>query len=225
MCNWLVPPRFQGLLAAMALMTISSAGRADGPSMDGDVPRSPSSVPLTAMVKPVPNAERLWQDRPISSLKATIAPPEGELPPNLAGPAINENGTLFDSIDDTRPWLVMNNFEWDAPATRHLPLFFEEPNLERLGYTYRCYADWIGYETNPIVAEVTQPVVSGVHFAANLVFMPYTCGHQPPLEPIYTLGVDRPGSPIVYRKHYPPLSLKGAAYQAGVVCGLVFGVL
>ena len=169
-------------------------------------------------------AERLLQDRPLGRLNASIKPTDGELPPNLAAIRLSDAGVFFDAIDDIRPWMVINDVQWDAPATRHLPLFFEEPNLERLGYTHRCYLDICGYETDPILAELMQPFISGTHFVACIACAPYTCGVRSPCEPVYTLGTDRPGSPVLYRKYFPPVSLRGAIFEAAVVCGLVFGV-
>jgi hypothetical protein len=146
------------------------------------------------------------------------------MPANRAAQRLSEFGILFDSIDDPRPWMIETYCEWDAPATRHLPLFFEEPNLERLGYLHRNFLNDCGYETNPVVAECVQPFVSAAHFFGRVPFIPYIAGIQPPLEPVYTLGVDRPGSPVVYRDYLIPLSLRGTIYEAGVVCGILFGI-
>ena len=51
--------------------------------------------------------------------------------------------------------------------------------------------------------------------------MPYMWGYQDPDVPVYSLGVDRPGSPVCYRKQMIPLSLRGAYYQAVAIAGLV----
>ena len=211
---------------AMAFVTtlVCRLGYADQPQWQDAIPPAPDSVQSTVIPKSASTAEKLWQDRPLASLSASIKHPEGDLPTNLAGPILAGYGVFFDSIDDDRPWLIANEFEWDAPATRNLPLFFEEPNLERLGYTYRFHLDALGYESGPYLGELVQPVVSGVHFFGRIPFVPYLCGVEPPLEPIYTLGVDRPGSPVVERDHLIPLSLRGAIYQAGAVCGLVFSI-
>jgi hypothetical protein len=206
-----------------SMLMMCTVCRAQGPVPDvphGPVPAASSSaVPRSTSI-----VGRAAHDRPLSSLNASIKHSAGDMPPNLAAKRLGDAGVLFDSFDDSRPWMVINEFEWDAPATRHLPLFFEEPNLERLGYTRRCYLDCIGYETDPLVAELAQPLVSAAHFFCRIPFVPYICGVEPPGEPIYTLGVDRPGSPVFYREHLIPISLKGAAFQVGVVCGLAFGI-
>lgn len=151
-------------------------------------------------------AEELWRDRPIGNLKATLQHPAGDLPTNNAAPRIAEAALVGDPFGDLRPW-VLSNYEWDAPATRHLPLLFEEPNLERMGYSPN-YQDIIFEEqSRPRMTEFMQPLVSGAHFAGNLVMIPYRCGYQPLIEPVYTLGVNRPGSPVYSRKHQIPIIL------------------
>jgi hypothetical protein len=100
-------------------------------------------------------------------------------------------------------------------------LFLEEPNLERLGYTFS--ATTILCEEGSVSAgPVLQPFISGVHFFGRLPLAPYLAGLDEPCEPIYTLGVDRPGSPVPYRRHYLPLSLRGAIYEAAATIGLLY---
>lgn len=218
---------YRGTHQAVRLLSVSVAllthtmVRADEPTTVEPVPPSPMPASVASTPAAVSPASKLWQDRPLASLKTTIKPTEGELPTSVAAPRLAEAGTQYRSFGDSRPWML-NSYEWDAPATRHLPLLFEEPNLERLGYTYGCYYNVCGYETGPRAAEYLQPVVSGVHFFGRIPFMPYMWGYQPPCEPVYTLGVDRPGSPVCYRKHLIPLSLKGAIYQAAAITGLIF---
>jgi hypothetical protein len=154
------------------------------------------------------NRDALWQDRPLGELKATIKPSDGELPPNAAAPRLSLAGKTHSHVGDNRSW-IFNNSDWDAPATRHLPLLFEEPNLERLGYTYGFYHQYDdGTETSQHLAECLQPVVSGAHFFGSLALMPYILAVDDPCEPFYTLGTDRPGSPSCYRKHLIPLDLQ-----------------
>ena len=123
-----------GLLLALVLVQAISA-RADEPPTDALVP--PSPMPEGA-VTPVPTpspAIRLWQDRSLGTLKASLKPTEGELPTNVAAPHLAEAGTRYHCFGESRSWMLAS-VEWEAAATRHLPLFFEDPNVERLGYTY-----------------------------------------------------------------------------------------
>ncbi|MBS0206524.1 MAG: hypothetical protein JSS49_26850 [Planctomycetes bacterium] len=203
------------------------------------VPPSPDPVPPTpgytespvpgispAEVAPRNRTAELWQDKPLGQLKASIATnlPDAErllesesARLNQAAGVLSQHGSFVSAMGDSRPW-ILSYYEWEAPATRHLPLLFEEPNLERLGYSPPgcCYA------ANPHVSQCLQPIVSGAHFFGRVPLIPYLIGVDEPCEPIYTLGVDRPGSPVCYRHHWIPLSLKGAIYQAGATVGMLY---
>ena len=170
----------------------------------------------------------LWQDKPLNQLKASISLKLAESEPlreserrrlTQAAPHLASNGSFAHSLGQSRPWML-TSYEWEAPATRHLPLFFEEPNVERMGYTYGFYWNICGYESGRCAAECLQPIVSGAHFFGRVAMIPYICGIDPPCEPVYTLGVDRPGSPVPYRKHLVPISFSGIVYQAGTVVGI-----
>ena len=117
---------------------------------------------------------------------------------------------------------MLVGYEWEAPATQHLPLLFEEPNLERMGYSCGLGCKVCGYETGPYLTNCVQPIVSGSYFFGRVPFIPYMCGIDPPLEPVYTLGVDRPGSPVPYRRHLIPVTLKAMLYQAGAMTGVAY---
>lgn len=199
-----------------------------------DVPPAPVEAPAGEPAQPppavepaalpessVPTPQALWQDRPITSLKATLHYTKGDLPPNKAAPQMAEAALMGNTFGDIRPW-VLSNYEWEAPATRHLPLLFEEPNLERMGYSPLDLRDHREDRPRHWMTEQMQPLVSGAHFAGNLVMIPYRSGYQPITEPVYTLGVDRPGSPVSYREHQMPLSLRGGLHQAGFFTGLIF---
>jgi len=174
----------------------------------------------------------LWQDKPLGQLKASIALkfPESERLRDTevqrltqATPHLVSRGTLTQTVGQSRPWMLAS-YEWEAPATRHLPLWFEEPNLERMGYT--CGMQWnvCGYQSGPYAAECLQPFVSAGHFFGRVPFIPYMCGIDPPCEPVYTLGVDRPGSPVPYRRYLIPVTLKAALFQAGAMVGVAYAV-
>ena len=51
---------------------------------------------------------------------------------------------------------------------------------------------------------------------------PYLAGAFPPHECIYTLGRGRPGTYTPYGLYRPPVSVRGAIYEAGAVAGLAF---
>lgn len=202
----------------------------------GQVSTSVVAVPPTpqgedeAVIPHNPRATENWQDKPLSQLKASISlglPEDEKLNPleiarlNQANHFLTSHGSFFSPLGDSRPWLL-STYEWEAPATRHLPLLFEEPNLERQGYTYGFRTYWCGEEGAVHVPECLQPFVSAAHFFGRVPLIPYNLGADDACEPMYTLGVDRPGTPAFYRRQYLPLSLRGAIYQAGATVGMLY---
>lgn len=164
------------------------------------VPPPPPNGTAPPRAIPASKGEELWRDHPLGVVTATIKPTEGEIPAMVPLTDLFEQETPLQPLDLSRPWFV-TVCEWDAPMTRHLPLMFEEPNLERLGYTYR-YLTWKeDYEKHVYASEWVQPLISGVHFLGRIPAIPYMWMVDDPREPIYTLGVDRPGSPVPYRTH------------------------
>ncbi|HEV7278716.1 MAG TPA: hypothetical protein VGN57_00770 [Pirellulaceae bacterium] len=95
-------------------------------------------------------------------------------------------------------------FTWKASALCHKPLYFEETQLERYGHT---------------AGPIAQPIISGAHFFINIATLPYNMGVAPPNECQYVLGYYRPGSCAPWMIEPIPISLRGAALQAGAVVG------
>ncbi|ODA29615.1 hypothetical protein A6X21_08050 [Planctopirus hydrillae] len=173
-----------------------------------------------------PNSPVPWagNDRPVVSLKASIALPAGEIPRNRAREMASTLPTQVMVTGISRPWL-WQEVEWEAAATRHLPLYFEEPMLERLGYTHgwgRETCDYCATDCDRMKAEAFQPFVSAAAFFGRVPILPYQMGVDLPWEPIYTLGEPLPGSPAPYEKRMIPWSLRGALFQAGATTGAVF---
>lgn len=182
--------------------------------------------------KPDNRVTELWQDKPLGQLKASIALKFSETEKlretelqrlTLATPHMVARGNMTHTIGQSRPWMLAS-YEWEAPATRHLPLWFEEPNLERMGYTWGMQWNVCGFEAGQCASECLQPFVSAGHFFGRVPFIPYMCGIDPPCEPVYTLGVDRPGSPVPYRRYLIPVTLKAALFQAGAMVGVAYAV-
>jgi hypothetical protein len=128
-----------------------------------------------------------------------LSRPQPQQPLAAAGEAVGHRAGT------TRLW-EMSISAWEAPAFCHRPLYFEDESLERHGRS-------LG---------ILQPAASTVHFAGRTVVWPYLAGTFPPHECIYTLGHERPGTCAAYRLYRPPLSGRGAVYQAGAVAGLSF---
>ena len=108
-------------------------------------------------------------------------------------------------------WLRLEYY-WDTPGLCHNPLYFEEANLERYGYS-GCYCPWL-----------TQPFISGARFFATVPFLPYLMSAEPPCETSYTLGHYRPGDCVPYQICWPPVDLTAGGVEAGVVSALIFAV-
>jgi hypothetical protein len=143
----------------------------------------------------------------IRSVGVNIRPPAGELPEDVAGPVFAKQGQSWQHAGATRGW-VPSDFPWDAPALCHQPLYFEEVNVERSGYG----------------RGVLQPVLSGAHFFGTVPLLPYLLTAERPWACVCTLERERPGSYAPYRVHYPPLSVRALAVEAGVAAGMVFAL-
>lgn len=145
--------------------------------------------------------------RLVRDVTVEIALPEGLLP---EAKQVDESARLATPlVDDLRrygewPKRVVH---WAPSCSVHRPLYFEEVNLERHGYTR---------------SHCLQPVLSGAHFFAAVPALPYKMAAQCPRECVYTLGHYRPGSCVPWRPVWPPCECKAAAAQAGVAVGLIF---
>jgi hypothetical protein len=143
----------------------------------------------------------------LDDISVDIRPAEGELPDDPAAARFAALGEDHHVFGTNRPW-PLSCHAWEAPAVCHRPLYFEEPNLERHGWTHG----------------IAQPLVSAAHFFGTIPALPYLMAAEPCRRCVYTLGHDRPGSCAPYRLHRPPLSLRGAAAEAAVVTGLIWAI-
>ena len=111
--------------------------------------------------------------------------------------------TLDTSLQYSRDWAPLT-MTWKASALCHKPLYFEQIQLERYGHTS---GPW------------SQPFLSGGHFILNIAALPYKMGINPMNECQYALGYYRPGSCAPWLLSPIPLSLRGAAAEAGAIFG------
>ncbi len=100
-------------------------------------------------------------------------------------------------------------YQWEPSNLYHLPLYFEDPQLERYGHTY---------------GPIAQPFVSIARFSTQLAFLPYQMTIDPVCTPKYALGWYRPGDCAPKLHYQPPLNATAAAVEAGVVTGLFFAI-
>lgn len=123
--------------------------------------------------------------KPIGVLGVNISLPRGAIPKSESQEIVS-NVPFAGNMP--RPWPSLV-YHWEAAATWHQPLYFEEVNAERYGY--QC--NW-----------VAQPFVSTAHFFGTLPALPYLMTVNCPRECVYTLGNYRPGSCPPWRRHCIP---------------------
>ncbi len=141
----------------------------------------------------------------IQQVSIDITPPEGELPPDHAGQKFDDLPTQAHAPGTHRLWCG-TSFYWQSSLLNHQPLYFEDINLERHGFSHGCW----------------QPLISGGLFFSRLPALPYLMTAQPPHETQFTLGETRPGNHACYVCERPPLRLDAAIVEAAAVTGLIF---
>jgi hypothetical protein len=132
---------------------------------------------------------------------------DGELPQDYATETFAAVGEVIQAMGFTRAQMESMVF-WEAPALCHQPLYFEEVNLERHGYS-------IG---------VFQPALSAAHFFGRVPALPYLMHAERARESRYTLGHYRPGSNAPYELYVPPFSVRGSMAETIAVIGLMYAI-
>lgn len=197
--------RLIAIYCIVALATISAAtcgAQAPLPVQVGDAPGVP--LDLSRGLPRMPGEVALQEPLPAEP----PAVDTGSLrngPPDLAAAFFDRQPTILQRAGTSRVWSETVE-AWEAPALYHRPLYFEDEALERFGRSYG----------------LAQPAVSAAHFAGRIAAWPYLAGAFPPHECIYTLGRGRPGTCAPYSVYRPPVSARGALYQAGVVAGFAY---
>ena len=140
-----------------------------------------------------------------ANLTANISLPPGKLPTDKGAQLAASRPERIDArMADM--W-SMTNHHWSATCLCHRPLYFEEVNLERYGYT---------------PSYTFQPLISAGRFLVTIPALPYKMLVERPKQCIYTLGHYRPGSCAPRCVNRPPLKLGAGAFEASVLVGLVF---
>ena len=145
-----------------------------------------------------------YVNEPLATLRANIEAPSGMFPEDIAA-RCRANAPARQDERMVDGWTGFDK-HWSATCMRHRPLYFEEINAERYGYTY-------GY--------CIQPFMSAGHFLATIPTLPYQIIANPPSRCIYTLGHYRPGSCVPYRHSRLPCSACAGIFEAAVIVGLV----
>jgi hypothetical protein len=145
-----------------------------------------------------------YQAPPLSVLTAGIDLPSGKLPTNVAA-------RCSERISPTGDPRLMGGWggtehHWSATCMRHRPLYFEEINAERYGYT---------------ASYCLQPVISAARFFGTIPALPYKMVVQRPRDCIYTLGHYRPGNCAPRRWHRLPWKLTAGVVEIGFIAGMI----
>lgn len=145
-----------------------------------------------------------YQAPPLSALSVSIVLPTGKLPTNAAAHCASQTTPTGDARL-AGAW-AGSEHHWSATCSHHRPLYFEEINAERYGYT---------------VSYALQPLISGAHFFATIPALPYKMAVDHPRDCIYTLGHYRPGSCVPRRANRLPLQLSAGAIEVGFIAGMI----
>ncbi len=154
---------------------------------------------------------------PIGAVTTDIRPSEGDLPFDCARTKLAQLGQVSPGEPACRGWPQIL-YPWEATSYCHRPLYFEEINLERYGYT------WCDHRCGGVPAALVQPVLSGAHFFATVPLLPYKMAVDPACECIYTLGHYRPGSPVPHQIHRFPLRPVAGGVEAVAITGLIYAI-
>jgi hypothetical protein len=112
-----------------------------------------------------------------------------------------------------RDWSPQGKY-WAAAATCHMPLYFQDPMLERYGHSVENFIGPAGrYLAYPVDDhaqttqrnQIAQPFFSAGLFAFQIIAWPYNLIMDPPWEAQYDLGYWRPGDKIPTDLYYMPL--------------------
>jgi len=148
--------------------------------------------------------------KPIGAVTTDISPSRGVLPSQMAGRIPFPGEESPTGPISSRGWGDYL-YQWEAPAFCHRPLYFEQINLERHGYSLSRF-------------RLGQSALSGAHFFGNVLALPYRMTAEPPGECTFTLGHYRPGSCVPYQMHWPEWKPSAAAMEAGVIAGLIIAL-
>ena len=140
---------------------------------------------------------------PMQQLTVRIDQPKGKLPQNAYARCVSHSLSGDRRLDGG--WMQYD-YHWAATGMCHRPLYFEEINAERFGYT-PSYA--------------LQPFISGIRFFTSIPALPYKMALDCPRDCTYTLGHYRPGSCNPYRWNRLPLRIGAATVEVGFIAGMI----
>lgn len=167
---------------------------------------------------PSVRAERTRQTRAATEQRSIITLKEPQqtwvrnLSVDIGNAALDTLPAMAKDVFDRSPSrtaMTGNESLWDLHVRQrvryvpyHLPLYFEDPNLERFGVSH----GWL------------QPFVSGGLFFSTIPSLPYRAAAEPPWCSVQSLEC----GPVGWRGYVPPWSLRAAAVQAAATTGFIF---
>ena len=180
------------------------------PAENLDPPPEPPTI-ITDKHSQVPNLKdasprqpACFVAAPMSTLTVDVSLPTGRLPQNVAADCAATTIPKGDSRLQSN-WATTQH-HWSATCQAHQPLYFEEINAERYGYT-PSYS--------------LQPLISAGHFFLTIPILPYKLAVDCPRECSYTLGHYRPGSCVPRRHNRLPRQGSAALVQTAAIAGLI----
>jgi hypothetical protein len=174
------------------------------PPVSEPIPTPPSTEPIAVTPPATPTTAGCFTAMPLYEVSTNIALPTGTLPENVARQCAAAMPMNWDNRLDCG-W-VQFDYHWAATCLCHQPLYFEEINAERYGYT---------------PSRVLQPVLSAGHFFLTIPALPYLMAVERPCDCLYSLGHYRPGDCTPRRWNRLPLRIGAAVVEVGAIAGLI----
>ncbi|MCH2182091.1 MAG: hypothetical protein MK108_08815 [Mariniblastus sp.] len=139
----------------------------------GELKQDDKQPPVTALGTELDK----WPLQSIDQISLDIRDKAKVVPRDRSGLLINESKSNWNDFYPTQ-----KDFAWCPPDISYQPLYFQDIALERYGQIpYRCAG--------------VQEALSGVHFFASAMTLPFQVLADPPCCCEYPLGYCRPGNP------------------------------
>lgn len=168
-------------------------------------PAIPQKAPTPKAPTPRDSVEsRCFVAAPMASLTINVSLPTGLLPQDAAAQC---SATMV-PVDDSRQYANWSptDHRWSATCQTHRPLYFEEANAERYGYT---------------PAYCLQPLISAGHFFLTIPALPYKMAIACPRDCVSALGHHRPGSCGPWQRQRLPFHGGAAIVETVAIAALI----
>jgi hypothetical protein len=191
-----VVPRETRVENRPSALPVASQTPPDPEAIEMPVPESPASSDAGYFqVRPLRDIDLASASNAAVPASGTLAMPAKSIPPGSSGDSVPIPNVLWPPM---RPGYVT--------CFQHRPLYFEEPNLERYGYS----------------CGILQPAASTAKFYCNVVALPYKMAVDPPCSCVSTCRYPcPPGTCAPPVRECPPCDCLGAAAEVGTIAGLI----